>query len=171
VQPLRFRIRILRLRQIGLNRQNNPALGFNSFDLFGDLFRYPNRDWHSIRFDSIESDLLELKATLITRRIFQERIIFEEDHRFNGILAFLTRDCDGKASNRGIVEIRSSSFFHETHLPKNAAHFTWTSLPFESKSAVNQWIEWDSKHLKLSQLIIPSVLMLAKQTVLICDIG
>jgi hypothetical protein len=120
-------------------------LAFNSFELFGEMFRNRNRDSHSIRFDSIESDLLELKRTLITKRVLPERFSFKEDDRFNGIIAFLTRDCGGNVSDRGIVEIRSSSFVDETRCPKDAADLTWGSLYFESKAAVNQWIEWDFK--------------------------
>jgi hypothetical protein len=39
---IRIRIRILRLRQTGLNHRGDHLLAFNSFELFGDLFRnYP----------------------------------------------------------------------------------------------------------------------------------
>jgi hypothetical protein len=48
-------------------------------------------------------------------------------------------------ADRGIVGIRSSSFFDDDCLPKNAADFAWTSWFFKSKNAVNEWIEWDFK--------------------------
>jgi hypothetical protein len=39
----RIRVRILRLRQIALNHRGNHVLAFNSFELFGELFRHSSR--------------------------------------------------------------------------------------------------------------------------------
>jgi hypothetical protein len=141
----RFRFGILRLRQIGFNHRGTPTLAFSAFEFFGDLFRNTNTDPRSIRFDSIESDLLQLKTALIEKSVFPERFVFQEDDRLNGIIAFLTRDCGGNIADCGIVGIRSNSFSDTTRPAKNAADFAWSSLMFQSKNEPNQWIEWDFK--------------------------
>jgi hypothetical protein len=96
-------------------------------------------------FCSIESDVLELKRGLISKGVLPERSVSECDDVFNGVIAFLTRDCGGNVSDCGIVEIRSSSVFDENCLPKNAANFALGSPIFQSKGEMNQWIEWDFK--------------------------
>jgi hypothetical protein len=86
-----------------------------------------------------------MKTALIEKGILPERFVFLEEDRFNGIIAFLTRDCGGNVSDRGIVEIRSKSFYNEDRLPKNTANFTWGSPNFRSNAKMDQWIEWDFK--------------------------
>jgi hypothetical protein len=68
----RFRVRILRLRQIGLNHKGSPTLALAGFELFGDLFRNTNTDPRSFCFRSIESDFFELQRGLIEKGVLSE---------------------------------------------------------------------------------------------------
>jgi hypothetical protein len=99
---------------------------------------------------SIERDVLELKTVLIENSMLTERSVFQKDDPFDGIIACLTRNCGGNVSDRGIVEIKASSFLNEDCFPKNAVNFTLDSPIWELKCEMNQWIEWDFKtsHLK-----------------------
>jgi hypothetical protein len=94
---------------------------------------------------SIERDVLELKTALIENSIMPERSVFLKDDPFDGIIAFLTRNCGGNVADRGLVEIRAKSIFDDIYLPKNAANFTWDTPHFNSNAEMNQWIEWDFK--------------------------
>jgi hypothetical protein len=166
----RFRVRILRLRQIGQNHRGDHMLAFNSFELFGELFRNTNRDPQSLRFHSIESDLCQLQTTLIEKSILPKRFALEED-RFDGIIAYLTRNCGGNVSDCGIVEIKASSFVDDTYLPKNAANFAWDSPIFYSKNEMNQWIEWDFKTSQIEPTHYSISTHGSPTAVLICNIG
>jgi hypothetical protein len=136
-----FRVQIIRLRQIGLNHRNDPVLAFAAFEIFGNLFRNRNTDSELIRLSSVESDFSQLRTELIENAILPERFVVSENGRFDGIIAHLTRDCDGN-----IVEVRASSFFNEECVPQNTVDFNWMSPIFASKAeVVNQWIEWDFK--------------------------
>jgi hypothetical protein len=86
-----------------------------------------------------------MKRTLIAKIVLPERSFAVGDDRLDRLLAFLTRDCGGNVSDCGIVEVRASSIFDDDCVPKNAANFAWTGPNFQSKTDVNQWIEWDFK--------------------------
>jgi hypothetical protein len=129
----RVRIRILRLRQIGLNHRSNLTLAFHSFEVFGEMFKIKNRNLRLVCFRSIKRDLSELQAILIEKEVLPERFALKDD-QFDGIIASLTRDCGGNVSDRGIVEITASSFIRGNLAPKNAADFAWSSPNFNSKN-------------------------------------
>jgi hypothetical protein len=86
-----------------------------------------------------------MKRALIAQAVLSERSFAVGDDRLDAFLAFLTRDCGGTVSDCEIVEIRASSVFDEDCVPKNVTNFAWTGPNFQSKTNVNQWIEWDSK--------------------------
>jgi hypothetical protein len=125
---------VIRVREHREFLSNFTSLEKSQEELKQQLMQHPP----SFPLNSIESDVLQLKTTLIEKSILPERSFSVNEDRFDGIIADLTRNCGGNVSDRGIAEIKASSFFDDTYLPKNAANFTLSSPIFNSKNEMNQ---------------------------------
>jgi hypothetical protein len=141
----RMRVKILRLRQTGLNHHADNFFSFSAFEIFGRFFRLGPLDWGLNRFRSLKNEFGELKSDLIDTGIIGECFRFDSEDLFNGIINRLTLECGGNPADRGVISITASSVYDDSRIPRNAADLTDDMKIFNSKSEANQWIEWDFK--------------------------
>jgi hypothetical protein len=87
----------------------------------------------------------ELTADLISQSIFPERFFNCRGSPFERIIAHLHRQSGGNVSDRGIVEITTSSVLNDRCFAKRVADLTDIEHIFVSKNEGNQWIEWKFK--------------------------
>jgi hypothetical protein len=73
----------------------------------------------------------------------------KEAKSFDGIIAYLTRKCNGgNVQEAGIVTITSKSVGDSRHSLKNAADLTLDSY-FKSEDEPGQWICWDFREMRV----------------------
>jgi hypothetical protein len=89
--------------------------------------------------------LSKRKQGLIEKGILLERFFVAKANPFECIIINITRECDWKVANCGIVGITASSVLADYYNTQYIADLTDVEHDFESKNEANQWIEWDFK--------------------------
>jgi hypothetical protein len=130
----RMRVRLIRLRQTGVNHQGNQMLVFRSLEFFGELIKTP----------VLAGDVRALKSVLIENGALPERICSPGADPLDGLISHLTRECGGNVVDRGLVGITAKSVWDDTFVPQNAADLR-SPRTFGSKDEADQWIQWDFK--------------------------
>ncbi|KAK8891019.1 hypothetical protein M9Y10_028222 [Tritrichomonas musculus] len=118
---------------------NEIELSEISRELWGKIIQCINRNESS----SIE----KLNKT----RYSYESFIFDgnPENSFKGIIHYLTQEVGGNVSEKGTVDVTSSSSFGDGYSPKNSVDLEDKRHYFESQNKQNSWLKYDFKELKV----------------------
>jgi hypothetical protein len=84
-----------------------------------------------------------MKPMFIEKAVLPERFHFSTADPFEGIIAYVTRECGRNVADSEIIGITSSSIWEDDSLAKYAADLTDVKHIFVSKNEANQWTESD----------------------------